>query len=162
MQAFPQRNIVINSAVVFIMKLRGASTLKLFGFTRIQSSIAAAFSCLILFTTIIMSFISYSLSTDAVGKKSQDSTSQIIDQVNRNIKSYITNMEYISLMALNNANVRDYMLASSQNKVPNNNEAIPKIRDFFHSVLSSRKMLRLLCWRVNTARILYLTVKRRI
>ncbi len=110
-----------------------------FAFTRIQSSIAVAFSCLILLTTLLMSFSSYNLSADAVRNKSQDYTSQIIDQVDRNIKSYITSMEYISLMALNNADVRTYLQSTSNNKLNKDNETRLRIRDYFQSILNSRK-----------------------
>ncbi|SEC02300.1 sensor histidine kinase [Paenibacillus sp. GP183] len=110
-----------------------------FAFTKIQSSIAAAFFWLILFTTLIMSLISYNLSVDDLTKKSQDSTIQIIDQVNRNIKANIISMEYISLMALNNADIRAYMQAMSQQQVSSQEEYRIPIQNFFSSVLSSRK-----------------------
>ncbi|NOU88727.1 HAMP domain-containing protein [Paenibacillus sp. LMG 31460] len=110
-----------------------------FAFTRIQSSIAVAFSCLILLTIIIMSIISYNLSADAVKKKSQDYTSQIIDQVDRNIKSYITSMEYISLMTLNHADVRTFMQSTSNNKLKDDDATRLRIRDYFRSILNSRK-----------------------
>ncbi|MFD0619954.1 sensor histidine kinase [Paenibacillus sp. GCM10027629] len=110
-----------------------------FTFTRIQSSIAVAFSCLILLTTIIMSFSSYQLSADAVRTKSQDYTSQIIDQVDRNIKSYITSMEYITLMALNNADIRNFMNSPNNNTLKIDDEARLRIRNYFQSIRSSRK-----------------------
>ncbi|WP_314587954.1 sensor histidine kinase [Paenibacillus terrigena] len=110
-----------------------------FVFTRIQSSIAVAFSCLILLTTIIMSFSSYQLSADAVRTKSQDYTSQIIDQVDRNIKSYITNMEYITLMALNNADIRNFMNSPNHNTLKSDDEARLRIRNYFQSIRNSRK-----------------------
>ncbi|KRF42968.1 sensor histidine kinase [Paenibacillus sp. Soil787] len=110
-----------------------------FAFKRIQSSIAAAISCLILLTTLILSFISYHLSADAVKKKSQDSTTEIINQVNKSINSYIASMEYISVMALNNADVREYIQSSSNNKLISDNELRMRIGDYFHSILSSRK-----------------------
>ncbi|TVX91540.1 cache domain-containing sensor histidine kinase [Cohnella terricola] len=113
--------------------------MRLFAFKRIQSSIAVAFSCLILLTTLILSFISYHLSADAVKKKSQDSTNEIIDQVNTSINSYISSMEYISVMALNNADIRDFIRSSSHVNLVSDNETRLRIRDYFHSVLSSHK-----------------------
>lgn len=121
------------------MKRRNDFIINLFQFKSIQSSIWAAFSILILLTTLIMSFISYHLSTDAVRRNSQEYTSELIKQVNTNIQFYINQMENISTMALNNNDVKHYLsLPNSSSKQEKRNYE-EKISDLFHSILVSRK-----------------------
>lgn len=114
------------------------SALKHLKFKSIQSSIAVAFSCLILFTVLIIGVISISLTSDAVEKNSREYTSQLIEQVNSNIESYITNMENISQMTLYNNDVREYLTRkdlSGDERL----SYINKITKLFDSILSTRK-----------------------
>jgi len=109
-----------------------------FKFKRIQSSITAAFLFLVLFTVLIIAAISFSLTYEAVEKNSREYTRQLIEQVNRNIESYITNMENISIMTLYNNDVREYLtrddLSSEEEQVYSE-----KIKLLFDSILSTRK-----------------------
>jgi len=109
-----------------------------FKFKRIQSSITAAFLFLVLFAVLIIAVTSYRLAYDAVEKNSREYTYQLIAQVNRNIESYITNMEDISIMTLYNNDVREYLtrndLSSQEEKAYSQ-----KIKLLFDSILSTRK-----------------------
>jgi len=109
-----------------------------FRFKRIQSSITAAFLFLVLFTVLIIAAISFSLTYDAVEKNSREYTYQLIEQVNRNIESYITNMENISIMTLFNNDVREYL---TRNDLDSEEEKAyaEKIKLLFDSILSTRK-----------------------
>ncbi len=106
--------------------------MKLFRFNSIQSNIAAAFAILIVLTAIVISFSSYQLSSIAARRTAQEYTTELIKQLNLNIQTYITNMENISLLVMNNRNVRDYL--TSQNE----GNAEEEISDFLQSISVSR------------------------
>ncbi|NOU71889.1 HAMP domain-containing protein [Paenibacillus sp. LMG 31458] len=111
----------------------------LFKFRSIQSSISVVFSCLILFLIVITSYISYRLSADAVETNSKHYISEIIQQININIQSYITNMEDISMLASTNKDVKYYITETS---FINDEERRPyekRISDLFQSILITRK-----------------------
>ncbi|HHV98399.1 MAG TPA: histidine kinase [Clostridiaceae bacterium] len=109
-----------------------------FKFKRIQSSITAAFLFLVLFTVLIIAAISFRLTYEAVEKNSREYTYQLIEQVNRNIESYITNMENISIMTLFNNDVREYL---TRDDLSSEEEAVyaEKIKLLFDSILSTRQ-----------------------
>ena len=105
----------------------------------IQSHIAITFSAIIVFTIIIIGIISYGLASEAVKKNSMEYTYQLVEQVNRNIEAYITNMENISLMAQYNNDMREYL---SKKEFSSEVERVgyeTKIEQLFDSILSSRK-----------------------
>lgn len=116
-----------------------------FKFRSIQSSIAAAFSCLILFTILVIAVVSYQLSEDAVEKNSREYTYQLIQQVNTNIESYITYMENISHMVLNNYDVKEYLsrtgASGGESPDPQLNQIFleKKIADQFSAITNTRK-----------------------
>jgi two-component system sensor histidine kinase YesM len=107
----------------------------LFHFKSIQLTMAVAFSCLILFTTLFISFTTYRLSTNAAEKSSREHTSQLIEQVNTNIETYINYMENISQMVLFNYDIREYLANGTQDK--ENMEQ--RITYQLSSVLNTRK-----------------------
>jgi two-component system, sensor histidine kinase YesM len=111
----------------------------LFPFKSIQSSISAAFACLILFSIVITSWISYNLSVDAAEKNSQLYIAEVMKQMNANIQSYVDNMENISMLALSNKDVKYYI---SRNSFIGEEERRPyekRISDVFQSILYTRK-----------------------
>ncbi|MBP1988442.1 cache domain-containing sensor histidine kinase [Paenibacillus eucommiae] len=114
-------------------------TLNLFKFKSIQSSIAAAFSCLIIFSIAITSFISYYLSAEAVERNTADNISELMKQVNGNIQSYVTNMENISMLALTNKDVKYYLSDTSFISEADRRPYEKRISDLFQSILISRK-----------------------
>lgn len=111
---------------------------RLLQFQSIHTNIALAFSCLILCTTILLSFTSYRLSSDAVTKNSLEYTTELINQVNTNIQTYIGNMESISALALQNDDLKHYLSMSNSHSVEGTLLA-DQISDSFHSIVASRK-----------------------
>ncbi|CAM4324111.1 cache domain-containing sensor histidine kinase [Paenibacillus tarimensis] len=68
-------------------------------FKSIHTSIAIAFSVLIICTTLVLSYNTYRVSSEAVTDNSLQYTAQLVEQVSRNINTYIANMESISELA---------------------------------------------------------------
>ncbi|MFC7679376.1 sensor histidine kinase [Paenibacillus sp. GCM10028914] len=105
----------------------------------IQSRIAGTFVMLVLLTALLLIFISYRLSESAVRETAESYTTELINQVNANIQTYITGMKDISLTAMNNPDVRDY-LTYGKSLPPEDLSALEyKISEYFHSILVSRK-----------------------
>lgn len=104
-------------------------------FKSIHTSFAIAFSCLILCTTVILSFTSYQLSADAVTENSRDYTTELINQVNINIETYIENMESISTLALSNDNLKRYL---SNPNTAEKDQLSKQVSSFFQSIVESR------------------------
>ncbi|WP_054027597.1 sensor histidine kinase [Bacillus sp. FJAT-28004] len=113
--------------------------LQLFNFRSIQSSISVTFSFLILGSIAITSFISYHLSAEAVERNSEHYISEIIQQVNINIQSYITNMEDIGMLALTNKDVKYYISGTSFISEEERRPYEKRISDLFQSILITRK-----------------------
>ncbi|MDQ8733208.1 sensor histidine kinase [Paenibacillus sp. LHD-38] len=103
----------------------------MFRFKSIQSNIAAAFVVLILLTAVFMGVISYQLSAVAVRDTAKDFTGELVEQVNANIQSYVTNMENISLLVLSHRPVREYLSQDAEND--------GSISEFFRTIMISRK-----------------------
>jgi two-component system, sensor histidine kinase YesM len=111
----------------------------LFHFKSIQSTIAVAFSCLILFTTLFISLMTYRLTTNAAEKSSREHTSQLIEQVNTNIETYINYMENISQMVLSNYDIREYLSNQTLPGTKDNANLEQRITFQLSSVLNTRK-----------------------
>jgi two-component system sensor histidine kinase YesM len=109
-----------------------------FHFKSIQSTMAVAFSCLILFTTLFIAYTTYRLSTNAAEKSSREHTSQLIEQVNTNIETYISYMENISQMVQSNYDIREYLI-NQNGSVSNNLNLEQRITYQLSSVLNTRK-----------------------
>ena len=105
----------------------------------IQSRIAGAFVMLILLTALLLIFISYSLSESAVRETAESYTTELINQVNANIQTYITGMKDISLTAMNNPDVQEYLSNTGSLKPEELAAMKSKISEYFHSILISRK-----------------------
>ncbi|MFX3636112.1 MAG: sensor histidine kinase [Candidatus Pristimantibacillus sp.] len=111
----------------------------IFKFKSIQTNIIAAFACLILLTALLLGIMSYSLSASSVRETAQDYTAELIRQVNANIQTYITSMENISLLALNNEDVRKFVASESVLSDDSPDVSERKISDYFHTIIASRK-----------------------
>ncbi|MCM3746908.1 sensor histidine kinase [Paenibacillus pasadenensis] len=79
------------------------------GLNTIHGWISVAFSILILIAIGVTSWISYSLSEDAVLTNSEDYMEEVIQQVGQNIQSYIDSMENISLLIFTSKDVKYYI-----------------------------------------------------
>jgi two-component system sensor histidine kinase YesM len=113
--------------------------LSFFHFKSIQSTMAVAFSCLILFTTLFIALMTYRLSTNAAEQSSREHTSQLIEQVNSNIETYINYMENISQMVQSNYDIREYLKNTAALDSINNLNLEQRITFQLSSVLNSRK-----------------------
>ncbi|WHH58072.1 cache domain-containing protein [Petroclostridium sp. X23] len=111
--------------------------LKFFKFGSIQSNIAGVFSFLILFSIIYIGFITYKVSSDVVEKNTREYMNELIRQVNINIETYITYMENISLVALNNKDIGLYFSNNNFSKEEKENSK-NKIIELFDSILYAR------------------------
>lgn len=105
----------------------------------IQSRIASSFMMLVLFTALLLIFISYRLSESAVRETAESYTSELINQVNANIQTYITGMKDISLATMNNPNVREYLASADELQPAELAILKAKISEYFHSIRVSRK-----------------------
>ncbi|UKS26466.1 sensor histidine kinase [Paenibacillus sp. HWE-109] len=106
-------------------------------FKSIHTKIALAFSCLILCTTVILSYSAYRLSTVAVTDTSLAYTKQLIDQVDKNIQTYIGNMESIATLSLSNNDLKRY-LALKNPADPEGLQLTNQISNYFQSIVASR------------------------
>lgn len=111
---------------------------RLFRFKSIHTSIAIAFSCLIVAMTILLTYNSYRLSEEAVTDNAMNYTEQLIDQVNTNIETYLDNMVSISDLAMSNSDLKKAALLSDINS-SESVELSDEIGRFFRSVVRSRE-----------------------
>lgn len=114
------------------------------GFKSIQSIIAFYFSSLFIIIFIITGFIAYNLTEDAARKNSMNYTFKIIENVNRNIHSYIEYMKNISSIVINNKDVIDYYSNYSYLSEENRVNYQFKISSFLTSILQARKDINLI------------------
>ncbi|MBD0378715.1 sensor histidine kinase [Paenibacillus sp. WST5] len=110
-----------------------------FRFKSIQSTIAVAFSCLIVVTITVIAWMSYHLSTDAVKKNSRDYTYQLMGQVSSNIDSYINYMDNISRMVLSSYDIKEYLLKQVYLGANGKEDLKQKISFQLNTVLNTRK-----------------------
>ncbi|GIO12579.1 histidine kinase [Cohnella xylanilytica] len=107
-----------------------------FQFKSIHTSIALAFSLLILGTTLLLSYSSYRQSASFVADTSVEYTTTLIEQVNANIRTYVDNMESISALAIGNGDLTKFL--SAPLGTPESEQLKARIGRFFHSVVASR------------------------
>ncbi len=110
-----------------------------FKFRSIQVSLSVAFLCLILFSILVTSLISYRLSAQSVERNSEHYISEIVQQVNLNLQSYINNMENIGILALTNKDLKYYIESTSFLLEEDVRPYEKKISDLFQSIRVTRK-----------------------
>lgn len=110
-----------------------------FRFKSIQSTIAVAFSCLIVVTITVIAWMSYNLSTEAVKKNSRDYTYQLMGQVSSNIDSYMNYMDNISRMVLSSYDIKEYLLKQGYLGTTGKEDLKQKISFQLNTVLKTRK-----------------------
>ena len=107
-------------------------------FRSIQTNMVLAFVLLILMTILIMSVVSYYLSKDAVQSNTQTYTTELVKQVNNNIKSYVNGMKYISDMVDSNPNVQQYLSQNKYGSPAEKQSSKQAVADFLGSMAVSR------------------------
>ncbi|WP_341480014.1 sensor histidine kinase [Paenibacillus dendrobii] len=112
--------------------------MSLFRRRSIHMNIAIAFSCLILCTTVILSFSSYRLSSTAVTNSSIQKTSQLVQQVKVNIQTYIGNMESIASLVISSRDLMRFVDATQAER--ESDESLKRgASQYLRSVVQSRK-----------------------
>ncbi|RED64799.1 two-component system sensor histidine kinase YesM [Cohnella lupini] len=104
----------------------------------LQTNMVLASVFLILMTILIMSFTSYYLTKDAVQSQAQSYTTELVKQVNNNIKSYVNGMKYMSDLVAANHSVQDYLSATSFKSLQDEKDHKEAISDLLESMLFSR------------------------
>jgi len=109
-----------------------------FRFKSIHTSIAIAFSCLIVAVTVLLTFNSFRLSEEAVTDNAMTYTEQLVDQVNANVQTYLDNMVSMSALAMSSGELE----SAAQESMPRTAEAIDRnerIGKHFRSIVRSRE-----------------------
>lgn len=78
-------------------------------FRSMQTNMALAFMLLILMMVLIMIVVSYYLSQEAAQVTARSYTTELVKQVNNNIKAYVNGMKYITDMVDGNPYVQQYL-----------------------------------------------------
>ncbi|MGO4372274.1 hypothetical protein AB4Z21_16185 [Paenibacillus sp. MCAF20] len=107
-------------------------------FRSMQTNMVLAFVLLILMTIVIMSVVSYFLSEDAVQSNAKTYTTELVKQVNNNIKSYVNGMKYISDLVDGNPYVQQYMSGKAEDDPEKEREHKQAVADFLESMAVSR------------------------
>nr|WP_306220221.1 sensor histidine kinase [Cohnella sp. WQ 127256] len=97
-----------------------------------------AFVILILMTILIMSITSYYLTKDAVTSKAQAYTTELVKQVNYNIKDYVNGMKTMSDLVAGNHTVQQYLSPTGFNSLQEEQQAKIAVSDMLESMLVSR------------------------
>ena len=104
----------------------------------IQSSIVIAFSSFFIIVIIGLWTVSYTLTEDTAKNISISNTYLLIDQVHRNIMSYIEYMKYISSIVYNNKDVQEYFYNFDKLSIDDQKKYKEKIISLFKSVQQTR------------------------
>lgn len=107
-------------------------------FKSIHTSIAIAFSSLIICAVLAMSFNSFLLSSEAVKRNSYEHTGQLVEQVNANVETYVGNMESIAELALADEKLRTLMRLHDADS-PEGLALTAEVSAFFGSIVRSRE-----------------------
>ncbi|MGO8693937.1 MAG: sensor histidine kinase [Rectinemataceae bacterium] len=101
---------------------------------RIQSSLIESFAVLIVFTIVLLGAVSIYFFKKTIVGIAEQNTMQLVSQLNRVIDNYITYMDDIALVLVNNADVKAYM--GSPERSP------PRLRRRIGQFLGSVKTVR--------------------
>jgi two-component system sensor histidine kinase YesM len=107
---------------------------------RIQNTLIRAFAALIVFTLLLLGSVAYYYLRKILIENAEGTTMQLVIQLNRVIENYISYMDDIALMAVNNEDVRAFMQSPSADsprlraKIGTSFEAIRSVRRDIDSV----------------------------
>ena len=113
----------------------------------IQLSIILGFTLLIVTTILTVGALAFYLFSDTLRRNSLDNTYQVVTQLNRVIDNYISYMDDISLVVINNNEVQNYARAASGEKAAQGLDTLPttpsvlkeNVTSQFQSIISVRK-----------------------
>ncbi len=106
-------------------------------FSSIRMHMILFFSVLVLLALITFLIFSISYTQKSILENSNEYTKQLVDYVNQDINSYISYMENISTVVMNDQDVYDYLFKSDLTD-EDENLLKSRIRDQFRTILSSR------------------------
>jgi two-component system, sensor histidine kinase YesM len=104
----------------------------------IQSSIALAFSSFFIIVIIGLWTVSYTLTEDTAKNISISNTYLLIDQVHRNIISYVEYMKHISSIVYTNKDVQEYFYSYDRLSADDRKKNREKIVGLFRSIQQTR------------------------
>lgn len=104
---------------------------------RIQTTMAAAFATVVLATALVLSFLSYSFTQDAVQQSARDYTAQLIDQIQITIDSYVTHMKNVAEVVNVNEGLQSLLTATR----PGDTAAV---RLFLNNIARTRRDISLI------------------
>lgn len=110
----------------------------------IQSSIVLAFSSFFIIVIIGMGIISYKLTEDTAKDLSISNTYLLIDQVHRNILSYVEYMKDISSIVYSNKDVQEYFYHFENLSIYDQKKYKEKIIGLFKSIQQTRSDINLI------------------
>jgi two-component system sensor histidine kinase YesM len=102
---------------------------------RIQSSLIGSFAVLIVFTIVLLGAVSIYFFKKTIVGIAEQNTMQLVSQLDRVIDNYITYMDDIALVLVNNADVKTYMDSPAHSPPP----LRLRIEQFLGSVKTVRK-----------------------
>ena len=102
---------------------------------RIQNTLIRAFAALIVFTLLLLGSVAYYYLRKILIQNAEGTTMQLVIQLNRVIENYVSYMDDIALMAVNNEDVRAFM----QNPSADSPRLRAKIGTSFEAIRSVRK-----------------------
>ncbi len=107
---------------------------------RIQDTLIRAFAALIVFALLLLGTLAYYYLHKMLIQNAEETTMQLVTQLNRVIENYISYMDDIALMAVNNEDVREFMAHRAsdspllRDKIEKSFEAIRTVRRDIDSV----------------------------
>jgi two-component system sensor histidine kinase YesM len=107
---------------------------------RIQNTLIRAFAALIVFTILLLGSLSYYSLLKILVQNAEGTTMQLVNQLNRVIENYVSYLDDIALMAVNNEDVRSFMGNPAADSprlratISNSFEAIRSVRKDIDSV----------------------------
>lgn len=119
------------------MKNKNLSARFIGKFSSIQSVIFATVAVLVLSAVVIVTGVSMKFTNTSIFENSSEYTHTIIQQMNKNIDSYIDYMENIAYLISSNEDVQDYLF---DEKI--DNEGRYRILNQFQTILDSRSDIR--------------------
>ena len=85
---------------------------------RIQDTLTRAFATLIVLALVLLGTLSYYYLHKILIQNAEETTMQLVSQLNRIIENYIRYMDDIALVAINNGDVREFMLRPEADSPP--------------------------------------------
>lgn len=109
-----------------------------FHFRSMQTNMVLAFVLLILLMVLFLNVVSYYLSQDAAQENAKSYATQLVKQVNNNIKAYVNSMQYISDLVDGNPYVQQYLYPGKYGSREEEARDRAAVAEFLESIAVSR------------------------